>query len=182
MRRGESGRDEVGVRQVARTPSWCYSTIHPSYHAVTLKGHHPRGAHIDVRACDISHLRMKATVREFLSLHPGDLSTHLCLISSLPSRLFCSGRPRCDSMFPISEKIGTLGGEEKTRERGSKTELPQWSWHLSALNWCAAVLVGEKQSTRCHCWTLPRQRERWLAQWSRITSTLRVLRRIRFRE
>lgn len=36
--------------------------------------------------------------------------------------------------------------EKKEGERGSKTELPQWSWHLSVLNWRAAVLVGEKHS------------------------------------
>lgn len=151
MRGGESGRDEVGVRQITRTMLyWCYSIIHPSYHAVTLKGHHPHGAHIDVWACDISRVCMcvctRAAVWEFPSLHPDEPSTHLCLVLSLPSRLFLSVRPRCDSMFPISERIGTLGGRKKKGERGSKTELPQWSWHLSVLNWRAAVLVGEKHS------------------------------------
>lgn len=87
---------------------WCYSIIHPSYHAVTLKGHHPHGTHIDVWACDISQL---------LSLHPSDPSTHFCLILSLPSRLFLSGRPRCDSMFPKSEWIGTPGEKKWVREQ-----------------------------------------------------------------
>lgn len=54
---------------------------------------------------------------------PDHPSIHLCLVLSLPSRLFLSGRRRCDSVFPISERIGTLGGEERKRERkGSKTE------------------------------------------------------------
>lgn len=57
MRGGESGRDKVGVRQVTRTMlHWCYSTIHPTHHAVTLKGHHPHGTHIDVWDCIISHV------------------------------------------------------------------------------------------------------------------------------
>lgn len=59
-------------------------------------------------------------------------------------------------MFLISERIGTLGeGGKKKSERGSKTALPQWSWHLSVLNWRAAVLVGEERSlpdvTAAHC-------------------------------
>lgn len=109
------------MRQVKRTMlHCCYSIIHASYHAVTLKGHHPHGTHIDVWACDISQL---------LSLHTGDPSTLFFFglvlsLPSLPSHLFLPGRPRCDSMFPKSESIGTLGG--KKRERGSKTELPQW--------------------------------------------------------
>lgn len=125
MRGGESGRDEVGVRQITRTMLyWCYSIIHPSYHAVTLKGHHPHGAHIDVWACDISRVCMcvctRAAVWEFPSLHPDEPSTHLCLVLSLPSRLFLSVRPRCDSMFPISERIGTLGGRKKKVREGAR--------------------------------------------------------------
>lgn len=183
MSGGESGRDKVGVRQVTRIMlHWCYSTTRPSHHAVTLKGHHPHGTHIDVWDCNISHVCTYAhesgceTVP--VSVSWWSFYPFLPHVISFPSRVFLSERPRCDSMFLISERIGTLG-EKKKR---SKTELPQWSWHLSVLNWCAAVLLGEKQSTRCHCWTLPRQCERWLAKWSRITSTLHPFRKLHFRE
>lgn len=55
MRGGKSGRDEAGVRQVTRSMlHCCYNIILPSYHAVTLKGHHPHGAHVD--AGRVTHL------------------------------------------------------------------------------------------------------------------------------
>lgn len=57
MRVGENRSDKVGVRQLQHTMlNWCYSIIHPSYHAVTLKGHHLHGTNNDVWACDISHV------------------------------------------------------------------------------------------------------------------------------
>lgn len=46
--------------------------------------------------------------------------------------------------FPYQREL--VHWERKRSERGSKTELPQWSWHLSVLNWCAAVLLGEKHT------------------------------------
>lgn len=92
MRVRESGSKEVGVRQLPRTMLYWRSSIrHPSYHAVTLKGHHPPGAHTDVWACDISHACVCESIRQavwdFLSLHPDDPSTHFCLTLSLPSHL-----------------------------------------------------------------------------------------------
>ena len=103
---------------------WCYSIIDPSYHAVTLKGHHPHGTHIDVWGlwhitcvCVCVCVCVRAAVWEFLSLRPDDPSTRLCLVLSLPSRLFLSVRPRCDSMFLISERIGTLGEGVKKKVR-----------------------------------------------------------------
>lgn len=120
MRGGESGRDEVGVRQVTRTMlHWCYSIIHPFYHAVTLKGHHPHSTHIDVWAYDISCLCVcvhesgcvRVALCALMILPPIFVSYYLSLHVS-----FLSARPRCDSMFPISERIGTLGEKKGARE------------------------------------------------------------------
>lgn len=73
-------------------------------------------------------------------MHPDDPFTHPGLVSSLPSHLFLSGRPKCDSMFAVSEIMCTL------REGAGDTALPQRSRHLSVLNCRVAVLEREKQS------------------------------------
>lgn len=139
---------------------WCYRVIHPpSYHAVTLKGHHARGTRTDVWACDILHMCLSVcahvcvstngALRHFPSLLTDDRSTHLCLALSLPSRLCLTVRPRCDSMFPISERIGALAakggggrkvieGERQSRHSGlssclfSASERQSW-WEKSSV-------------------------------------------------
>lgn len=64
-----------------------------------------------------------------LSLPP----TYLCLMSFPPSGLCFSVRPRCDSMFPISERI--VIDQKKKCEGLKKAELSQWSQHLPVFNW-----------------------------------------------
>lgn len=50
--------------------------------------------------------------------------------------------PDVTACFPYQRELVHWEGGVRKRAR----ELPQWSWHLSVLNWRAAVLVGEMQS------------------------------------
>lgn len=167
-------------RVTCTTMHRCYRITHPSYRAVTLKGYHPHGTHIDVHgACDISHvcMRMRASERE---------SSRLCgLVIPLPSFFFVScyhcvhvsfslARPRCDSMFPISETIGILGDKKRMREETSlschtglgiclfSTSVRQRWWEekcslpdvIAEPAWAAWALTGTvKQKHQQHTWS-----------------------------
>lgn len=144
MRGGENGRDEAACYVHRAAPM-------PRYNTPFLSRCHPKGASSSWHPhwC-LGPVTFHMCAREFVCLRPGDPSAHFCLLLSLPSHLFLSGRPRCDSTFPISETIGALGEGGSERE-GARRGLPQCS--LASV--CSQLVCGnaggrKANSTRCH--------------------------------
>lgn len=104
LMRGGAEQARQGWQVTLRIPHHCWCLILPSYHAVTLKGLHTYGTHIDVFGLWHVYVRASAWWNPSCLRTPSDPSTHFCLALSLPSRLSFSERTRCDSMFPIAKQ------------------------------------------------------------------------------